>query len=52
MKLKKVISSIFTDCDVNHDGLLNKEEILAAARDNMQLRLIFEESIRNVKQID
>lgn len=52
IKLRKIVAQIFRECDTNGDGVLDKEELLEASKNNITLRQLLEESIRNVKDID
>lgn len=38
IKLKKTISILFEECDMNGDGVLDKNEVLEAAKNNITLR--------------
>ena len=52
LKLKDIIKEIFKECDLNGDGLLDKEELLKAASNNAFLLQLLDESIQNVKKVD
>ena len=38
LKLRKIIHDIFLSCDNNGDGMLDKKELLDAAKNNTRLK--------------
>ena len=46
------VRDIFKSNDVNGDGLLDREELYAAASKSNALRNLLEESVKSVKKVD
>lgn len=52
VKLKGIVRQIFKECDINGDGLLDKEELYKATSTNTLLLALLDESVKNVKRVD
>jgi len=52
VKLKGIVREIFHDCDLNKDGVLDKEELLKATSTNTLLLALLNESVKNIKRVD
>ena len=51
-KLKGVIDQIFSEADLDGDGMLNKEEIEIACKNSSVLKQIINRSVTQVKGYD
>ena len=52
LKLKKIITYLFNQIDVNRDGVVTRVEFMRAASSNRELRRILDENMRIIQKND